>query len=209
MHELTLTANFAAWKIFIARKSKPDFLSFSEKVLARDNYTCQFCGFQAKEFQEVVDIEQNYKQLKLSTAATACCFCTQCFFLESIGIGSFGGGSLIYLPEISQASLNSFCHVIFCAIANDTGYKATAESIYRSLKFRTQQIEEQFGEGSSEPSVFGRLLIDSGSLGNEDLQEAIKNNIRLLPSRAKFKTQIDHWAQAALNELSDEEFADQ
>lgn len=208
MHELNLTANFSAWKIFSARKSKPDFLRFSEKVLARDNFTCQFCGFQAKEYQEVVDIEQNYQQLKISSAATACCFCTQCFFLESVGVGTFGGGSLIYLPEVSQANLNSFCHVIFCAISNDTGYRATAESIYRSLKFRTQQIEEQFGEGTSEPSIFGRLLIDSDSLRNEDLKTAIKNNIRLLPSRAKFKVQIDHWAEAALNELSTEEFAD-
>lgn len=205
MHELILTANFEAWKIFSARKSKPDFQRFSEKVFERDNYTCQFCGFQARNYQEAVDLEQNYARFNLPTSVTACCFCTQCFFLESVGVGNFGGGTLIYLPEITQTGLNSFCHVIFCAIANDTGYKPTAESIYRSLKFRSQQIEEQFGEGSSEPATFGQLLIDSDNINNAELNLAIKQNIRLLPSRARFKTQIDRWAEAALTELAVEE----
>lgn len=205
MHELTLTANFEAWKIFTARKSKPDFLQFSEKVFERDNYTCQFCGFQARDYQEVIDLEHKYSKFNLATSVTACCFCSQCFFLESVGTGSFGGGTLIYLPEISQASLNSFCHVIFCAIANDTGYRSTAESIYRSLKFRSQQIEEQFGEGTSEPAAFGQLLIDSDAINNPELNFAIKQNIRLLPSRARFKAQIDRWAEAALTELAVDE----
>lgn len=204
MHELTLTANYEAWKLFNSRKSKPDFLRFKEQVFARDNYTCQFCGFQAQDYQEVIDLEQSYKQLKLASAVTACCFCAQCFFLESVGVGSFGGGTLIYLPEFTQENLNSFCHVIFCAIANDTGYKQTGESIYRSLKFRSQQIDEQFGEGASEPSVFGRLLIDSNNVDNVQLNKALKQYVRLLPSRARFKNQIDRWAENALTELVDD-----
>ena len=69
---------------------------------------------------------------------TACCFCTQCLFLQAVGLDEMGGGQLIYLPEISQADLNSFCHVLFCAMENNTGYQDSAQSIYRSLKFRSQ-----------------------------------------------------------------------
>ena len=170
MYPLKLSATPGAWRIFVARKADPAFLSFSEKVLRRDNYTCQFCGFQARDFQEIVNLDQNYNNNKLSNLVTACCFCSQCFFLEAVGVGDFGGGTLIYLPEIKQADLDSFCHVLFCAIANDTGYKTTAQSIYRSLKIRSQTVEEQFGEGMSNPAVLGQLLIET--------QVIVRNSIR-------------------------------
>lgn len=67
-------------------------------------------------------------------------------FIESVGVGGYGGGTLVYLPELSQAELNSLCHVLFCAITNDTGYKSSAQNIYRGFKFRSQMVEEKFGE---------------------------------------------------------------
>jgi intracellular multiplication protein IcmJ len=200
MPDLVLSTKFGTWRSFTARKSDPAFLAFSQKVMQRDRYACQFCGFQAKEFQEVVNLDQNYTNNKLSNLVTACVFCAQCFFIESVGLGDFGGGTLIYLPEIQQADLNSFCHVIFCAIANDTGYKNTAQSIYRNLKFRSQIIEEQFGEGTSNPAVFGQLLLDC----ELSLTETLIQQMRLLPSRGRFKRQIEHWASAALRELATE-----
>lgn len=176
-------------------------MNFSKKILRRDNYTCQYCGFQAREYQEIVNLDQNYHNNKLSNLVTACCFCTQCFFLESVGVSGYGGGTLIYLPEITQNNLDSFSHVLFCAIANDTGYRETAQSIYRSLKLRAQVVEEQFGEGVSNPGIFGQLLIESRSK-NIAQYDAVLTNIRLLPSRASFKTQIERWAATALSELS-------
>lgn len=203
MYPLKLNANPEGWRIYMARKSDAAFLTFSKKVFRRDSYTCQFCGFQAREYQEVINLDQNYFNNKLSNMVTACCFCAQCFFLESVGVGGYGGGTLIYLPEITQNNLDSFCHVLFCAIVNDTGYKSTAQSIYRSFKLRAQMIDEQFGEGSSQPSTFGQLLIES-RVKESEYYDSILNDLRLLPSRASFKTQIEHWATTALNELSSE-----
>ncbi len=202
MYQLELKIQPNAWRVFAARKADPAFAKFSEKVFRRDNYTCQFCGFQAKEYQEVINRDQNYYNNKLPNMVTACCFCTQCFFLDAVGV-SYGGGTLIYLPEISQASLNSFCHVIFCAITNDTGYRSTAQSIYRSFKFRAQVVEDQFGEGASDPGVFSQLLIDTQS-DNLSIIKDLLTNVRLLPSRARFKTQIETWAATALEELGSE-----
>lgn len=196
---LTLRATPGTWRLYSARKADQRFKAFEEKVLQRDKYTCQFCGFQARDFQEVINLDMNYTNNKMNNMVTACCFCAQCFFVESVGVGGYGGGNLIYLPEMTQPELNSLCHVLFCAITNDTGYKNTAQNIYRSFKFRTQAIEEKFGEGTSDPAIFGQLMIDS--MVQKKLAGQLFQSIRLLPSRAKFRIQIERWAASALGEM--------
>ena len=202
MYPIVLRATPGAWQLKAKRREDEKFHQYMEKVFLRDNHTCQFCGFQAIEFQEVVNIDHDYQNNKLDNLTTACCFCAQCFFIESVGVGDYGGGTLIYLPEISQSDLNSFCHVVFCAISNDTGYKSTAQSIYRSFKFRSQVIEQKFGDGASKPAVFGQMLIETGVATDLERMDTILRDVRLLPSRAKFKKQIEHWASAALEELA-------
>lgn len=200
--ELKLMATPGAWRLYSARKVDPKFKAYEQKVFQRDRYTCQFCGFQANLYQDIVNKDGNYNNNHLSNLVTACCFCSQCLFLESVGVGGYGGGVLIYLPELSQTELNSLCHVLFCAITNDTGYKNSAQTIYRSFKFRSQVVEDKFGEGTSDPSIFGHLLIDSGPVSSEILLKVFAN-IRLLPSRAKFRKQIERWAASALEEIAE------
>jgi intracellular multiplication protein IcmJ len=120
-----------------------------------------------------------------------------------VGVGGYGGGTLIYLPELTQEELNSLCHVLFCAITNDTGYKNSAQIIYRNFKFRAQIVEEKFGEGTSDPAILGHLIIDSNHY-NDNVSDKIFKNICLLPSRAKFRTQIEHWAASAVEEITQE-----
>lgn len=200
--QLKLIASPSAWRLYSARRADPRFKTFEQKVLQRDRYTCQLCGFQARLYQDIINLDGDYTNNKLDNLATSCCFCAQCFFIESVGVGGYGGGSLIYLPELSQAEVNSLCHVLFCAITNDTGYKNTAQTIYRSFKFRAQTVEDKFGEGTSDPAIFGHLLIDSGHI-SDDISEKILKDVRLLPSRAKFRKQIEHWAASALEEIAE------
>lgn len=199
-HPLTLSAKPGNWRYFAARKADPAFLAFCERVWQRDKHACQFCGFQAQVYQEVVNLDQDYRNNKLENLVTACCFCTQCLFLEAVGKNDYGGGTLVYLPEVTQNELNGLCHVLFCAIANATNYRADAQAIYRSLKLRSQTVEEQLGEGMSNPAMLGQLLIETDTAA-----EKILENLRLLPSRSKFSQQIDDWANAAMKELSVEE----
>ena len=65
LHPLTLSAKPGSWRLFAARKADPTFLKFSERVWERDSYTCQFCGFQARLYQEVVNLDQDYRNNKL------------------------------------------------------------------------------------------------------------------------------------------------
>lgn len=203
MHELKLAVSLSGWRVFVRRKEDKAFLPIQKRIFARDQFTCQYCGFQAKEYQEVVNLDNNYANNKLSNMVTACCFCTQCLFLQSVGLDEMGGGQLVYLPEISQGDLNSFCHVLFCAMENNTGYQDTAQSIYRSLKFRSQIVESKFGSGTSNPAVMGQMIIDFRSQ-NKNTKVDILNDLRLLPSQSKFKVQLDAWAAAALKELEAE-----
>lgn len=203
MHELQLAVNLSGWRIFIRRREDPAFLPVAQRVLDRDHYTCQYCGFQAKEYQEIVNRDGDYNNHKMSNLATACCFCAQCFFIESAGVDEMGGGQLIYMPEMGQANLNSFCHVLFCAMGNGTGYQDSAQSIYRSLKFRSQIIENKFGAGTSNPTSLGQLILDYREM-YPDKQVDILKDMRLLPSYNKFKVQLDAWAAAALEELAQE-----
>ena len=202
MHTLDLCSVPAAWRLFSARKLDPQFIKFSTHIFERDAYKCQFCGFQARQFQEIINLDKNYQNNKLSNLVTACCFCAQCFFLESIGKGDYGGGTLIYLPEISQSELNGLCHVLFCAIANATDYRVEAQNIYRTLKMRSKIVEQNLGEGMSNPSFVGQALIQA----SPDLKKCPSPpwllQLRLLPARSKFIKQIEVWAAAALEELS-------
>jgi intracellular multiplication protein IcmJ len=206
MHELSLAVNLSGWRAFVRRKEDKAFPPVQKRIFERDQYTCQYCGFQAKEYQEIVNLDGNYANNKLSNMITACCFCSQCLFLQSMGIEEMGGGQLIYLPEISQNDLNSFCHVLFCAMENNTGYQDSAQSIYRSLKFRSQIIENKFGAGTSNPVTMGQMVIEYRSQNPKKPVDILKE-MRLLPSQVKFKVQLDAWAAAALQELEAEQKA--
>lgn len=203
MHELQLAVNLIGWRVLIRRRDDKSFLPVVTQVLQRDHYTCQYCGFQAKQFQEIINRDGNYANNNVSNLLTACCFCSQCLFLESVGMDEMGGGQLIYLPEMSQGDLNSFCHVLFCAMGNGTGYQESAQAIYRSFRFRSQQIENKFGSGTSNPATFGQMVLEY-QVKNPKTKVSILKDLRLLPSYTKFKVQLETWAAAALEELAAE-----
>ena len=69
MHELQLAVNLTGWRIFIRRKEDKAFLPVAKRIHERDAYTCQYCGFQAKEYQEVVNLDGNYLNNKYQSHA--------------------------------------------------------------------------------------------------------------------------------------------
>ncbi len=199
---LTLMAQPQSWRVFSGRKADPAFKKFAEQVFTRDDFTCQYCGFQAHEFQHVVNRDHNYHNNQLSNMITACALCAQCLFIESIDFNDYGGGRIIYFPELSQAELNGLVQVVFCAIANATNYRTNAQTIYRDLKLRSQVVDQILGEGMSNPARLGQMLIDAPLEDRERIQQSVLKDLRLLASKTKFEKQIQAWAAAAVDELA-------
>lgn len=104
MPRIQLKAVPGAYLLFSRRKADSAFRKFQQKIFMRDRFACQFCGFQARDHQEVVNLDHNYRNNKVNNLVTACVFCTQCFFMESIGMANEGGGTLVYLPEMSKSN---------------------------------------------------------------------------------------------------------
>jgi len=158
--ELQLFIKVGLWRAYASRKEQKAFQVLAKKVLERDGYTCRYCGFQAQEHQEVVNLDRDPRNNDSKNLVTACVFCAQCHFLESVGQDDSSGGQLVYLPEMQQGHLNTLCHVLFCAMSNGTGYADTAQEIYRLLRLRCQIVEKKLGMGASNPSALGRLMLE-------------------------------------------------
>ncbi|OGT67830.1 MAG: type IV secretion protein IcmJ [Gammaproteobacteria bacterium RIFCSPHIGHO2_12_FULL_45_9] len=201
MREIVLTATANNWRLFMLRRADSAFLTFQKKIHVRDEHTCQYCGFQARSHMETVNANGNYLDNKADNLVTACGLCAQCFFLEAVGRSDFGGGVLIYLPEMRQNELNALCHGIFASMLMRLDNAISAKNIYRSLKMRTSLIEEKIGEGFSNPILFGQMLVEASENKKQPLQTSITDKLRLLPNIARFSTEMIAWVKEGIAAL--------
>lgn len=189
---ISLSAKRGNWSRFASRKTNKSFQALASKVLARDDHTCRFCSFQSQEYQEIVNIDQNYAHNDIENLATACQFCSMCFFIDAVGTDGKTGGIIIHLPEISQADLNHFSRALFCSFLRDAPYKGKLQAVYLSLQDRAKSVEEIFGPNAQDPHVFGQSLIDC-NLSDQQLKHPILTELKLLPTRKYFKEQAEYW----------------
>lgn len=198
---LSLTASDINWRLFLLRRSDKKFQTIQEKIFARDQFRCRYCGFTSQKFLDVVNHDGNYQQNNMNNLVTACSFCSQCHFIESIGQSDFGGGVLVYLPELTQNELNASCHVIFASLAMKTSLATNLGNLYRAMKLTSQSVEKELGDGMSQPATVGRVLIDTPKKESEKIEKILKEKIRLLPNLQRFDRAIWTWAVEALAEL--------
>ena len=197
MFDIQLSANFENWKLYWLRRNHPRFKEIAQKVFLRDHYTCQYCGFHVDHVNfDVVNADNNYQNNKASNLVTACPLCAQCFFLESIGTGSFGGGAMIYLPEITQAQLNAIANQSFIMIQRKEKTSTVAENILRDFRFRSSDVEKIFGDGMSDPAKFGTLML-TAQLPPDKLKRILAP-LRLLPLKNRFTEFTDMAVKAII-----------
>jgi intracellular multiplication protein IcmJ len=132
----------------------PDDLK--NNVLTRDDYTCRYCGFQSRKYQEVSFIGQKSEDTKPQHYATACPFCHQCFHLEKID--RMQSGVVIWLPEIGQAALHHICRAIYVARISRGPMADAARDAMESLLLRKAEAASRLGTDS--PKILSSVLQD-------------------------------------------------
>jgi intracellular multiplication protein IcmJ len=168
-------------------------VAIRDAVKERDHHACQGCGFVSPH----LDIWSR-AAYQVNDSCVACPFCLQCFFLQEVGSHGYGGGVLLFLPEISQNQLNALCHVWFRAMTLSLPDAEQSQTLYQSCKIRMNILEEQLGVGMSQPEKFAMMWMDYNvnAILPENIQKLIKS-IRLLPLRASFKDKMTLFYPAA------------
>jgi intracellular multiplication protein IcmJ len=137
-----------AWKVSDDLKNR---------VLTRDDYTCRYCGFQSRKYQEVNFVgKDNTQDIKPDNYATACIFCHQCFHLERID--RMQSGAVIWLPEIGQAALHHICRAIYVARISRGPMADAARDAMEALLARKEEAVSRLGTDS--PKILSTILQD-------------------------------------------------
>ena len=196
-YPLSLNVGAEAWNMYAVRSQDKNFVPFAESVIKRDEFTCQFCGFQSNRHMDIVNLDHDYANNDPQNLVTACPICQQCVFLEMVGKLEVGGGTIIYMPEMTQNQINAMCHVLFCAITTSHTYMNKAHEIMNSLKLRSQYVEKNFGEHMSKPSMLGQMIVDTPYKDMHNKKSAILKDLRLLPNLDDFSILIQDWIKHA------------
>ena len=193
-NNLILSADRSAWSALAHHGTEWDQSSKMSKVrnqiLKRDDNTCQGCGWRSERWQEIHHRNGDHSDYNLDNLETLCPLCHQVFHLPTAAATS--GGSIIWLPEMTQAQLNLICIAIFVAIRdNRSRWKHPAQALFQQFEARKAIMEEQMG--SCDPGALAQVLI---KLSPEQYQERQKiiSPLRLLPYHTRFQTAIEHWA---------------
>ncbi len=198
---LNLTVIPDGWRLFTIRNGDKKFAAFKEAVLNREQNRCNYCGFCSRYHQEIVNLDGNYQNNKLSNLGVACAFCAQTLFFDMVGRYEPSGGILIVLPELTQNELNAWCHVLFSAMYSGSEYATEARTIYYQLKQRSQLLEQLLGKGMSDATLLGEILL-RGDLPNfEYFTREVKDKIRLLPLYSSFGNVLNDWAAEIKDDL--------
>lgn len=152
-----------------------------QHTLEKDAYTCCYCGFTARQFQKAIPKDWSVSDPRDAELVTACIFCEQVFALDTVA--PMGSGSLVWLPEIDQASLNNIARAAYVA----KSYGEALPPRVRLAADRTLEVllyargEAKRRIGTDEPAVLATVLLENLDEANYKKRIAKLDGVRLLP----------------------------
>ncbi len=127
-----------------------------QKIFARDNDTCQCCGFMSKKYQEILFLNGDQSDLSESNMKTACIFCHQCFNLDRVNV--MRSGVLLWLPEINQADLHHIARAVYVARISQGPIADAARRSLDALMQRREALRQRIG--TDDPYILASVLKD-------------------------------------------------
>ena len=127
-----------------------------QKVFERDSYTCRYCGFKSKKYQDVHFINNNYKDQTFDNLATACIFCHQCFNMQRVN--QMKSGVLVWMPEVSQPDLHHIARAIYVARISQGTMAETAKSALDTIMERREVAKDRLS--TDDPFILATVMED-------------------------------------------------
>lgn len=133
--------------------SDAEYAAVRPAILKRDNYTCSYCSFRAMA-TEVHHLDDDHSN---NAPTNLACACPLCHGVNHIGqIGKRNGGVLIYLPEVSQVTLNHLMRTTYVALEHEK-YRDSAKQLVMHVLKRKPACEQYLG--TSNPLVLAESLL--------------------------------------------------
>jgi len=148
-----------------------------DKILQRDNNTCQCCGFVSEKYQEVHHINGDFTDFSEDNLATTCIFCHQCFDLEKVS--QMRSGVLLWLPEIEQAQLHHIARAIYVARISQGPAADAARASLDALMARRAEIRTRLS--TDDPAILATVMKDYLGAGHYKMRGKKLDGVRLFP----------------------------
>lgn len=148
-----------------------------QKILERDDYTCQCCGFQARKYQDVLHLNGDLSDCSDDNLAATCIFCHQCFNLDQVS--TMRSGVLLWLPEISQTDLHHMVRAVYVARISQGPMAEAARRTLDALMKRREAVRARIG--TDDPYILATILKDYLTPQHYERRTEKIEGIRLFP----------------------------
>jgi intracellular multiplication protein IcmJ len=172
-------------------------------VFTRDDHTCRFCGHRAVGWQEVFHVDGDHDNWLVNNLVTSC---TLCHGAQHLGRSTVAQEQmLIWLPDMSQAALNSVVRRIHLVLhghgepahlgeppRSENPAVHAALRAYRALAAEARTIERRIHTAS--PRELGAALLDMSPYARARIS-VLLGGIRLLHRGRQFRDGRDIYPQ--------------
>ena len=157
------------------------------KIFERDDYTCQCCGFKSKKYQEIHFKNNDKSDLSEDNLLTTCIFCHQCFNLENVS--EMKSGTLIWLPEVEQATLHHIARSIHVARISQGPIAEAARKTLDIMMERREEAKRRIH--TDDPYILSMVLKDYLGPKHYQMREKKLAGIRLFPLERRIIKEAD------------------
>lgn len=148
-----------------------------QKILSRDDHSCQMCGFKSQKYQDIHFVDGDVTNLQMDNLITACIYCHQCFDLDKVA--EMRSGVLVWLPEISQVDLHHIARAIYVARISQGSMAETAKKALETLMGRREEVKTRLH--TDDPHVLALVMKDFLGPRHYAMREKKLEGVRLFP----------------------------